>query len=414
MLTSQIFSAALNIIDPWFIETVSLDEESKRLDIHISFRRGATFPSNRAGYFGEFKVYDSSKKNWRHLNFFEYECYLNCKTPRIDLGDGKTEIVNPPWAGLSNDFTLLFEAFIVQLCIISTVNSVAKLLSEHDTKIWRLLEKYVVGARAEEDFSKVDTIGMDETSLKKNHNYISLFVDIKEKRTLFVTEGKDHSTVDRFAADLRRHNGDAENIDFASMDMSRSFIKGVKENFPNAEITFDKFHIIKPINEAVNEVRKAEVESQPILKQKRNIFLKNAKNLTPKQRQELEDIKLSNLNLKTFRALRIREAFQEIYKADTRDEFETLLKKWYYWATHSQLEPIKEVAKTIKAHWDGILSWFDSQISNGILEGLNSIIQAAKAKSRGFKNFQYFRVMVYLLTGKFDYSKINKHYVPVN
>jgi transposase len=112
--------------------------------------------------------------------------------------------------------------------------------------------------------------------------------------------------------------------------------------------------------------------------------------------------------------LRIREAFQDIYNADTREEFETLLKKWYYWATHSQLEPIKEVAKTIKAHWDGILSWFDSRISNGILEGLNSIIQAAKAKSRGFKNFQYFRVMVYLLTGKFDYSKINKHYVPIN
>ncbi len=112
MLANQIFSVALGIKDPWYVEDITLDDNTKRLDIHVSFRRGSVFPSDRYAFPGEYKVYDTQVKTWRHLNFFEYECYLHCKTPRIDLGNGKTEVVRPPWAGLSNGFTLLFEAFV--------------------------------------------------------------------------------------------------------------------------------------------------------------------------------------------------------------------------------------------------------------------------------------------------------------
>jgi transposase len=414
MLSNQIFTVALGINDPWFIQDITLDNETKRLDIHVSFRRGAMFESVNKGFPGNHNVYDSKQKTWRHLNFFEYECYLHCRAPRIDLGDGKTELVKPPWAGLVDGFTLLFEAFVVQLSMVAPVKSVSELTHVTDTRIWRLLEKYVIGARAQEDYSDVVKIGIDETSLKKNHNYITLFVDLEEKRTVFVTDGKDHETVERFAADLRRHGGEEEQIEFVSADMSPAFIKGVNENLPKAEITFDKFHVIKGINDAVNQVRIEEVCSQPVLRKKRFVVLKNNANLTDNQRIALEEIKLSSLNLKTYRALRIREAFQEIYQiAETKDDFEKLLRKWYYWATHSRLEPIKKVARTIKSHWDGIVAWIKSRVNNGILEGLNSVLQATKAKARGYRNVRYFRTTAYLLTGKFDYSKINKHYVPV-
>jgi len=329
MLSNQIFTVALGIKDPWFIQDITLDNETKRLDVHISFRRGAVFESVNKDFPGKHKVYDSKQKTWRHLNFFEYECYLHCRTPRIDLGEGKTELVKPPWAGLVDGFTLLFEAFVVQLSMVAPVKSVSELTNVTDTRIWRLLEKYVTGAQ--EDYSDVVKIGIDETSLKKNHNYITLFVDLEEKRTLFVTDGKDHETVERFAGDLRRHGGEKKQIEFVSADMSPAFIKGVKENLPEAEITFDKFHVIKGINDAVNQVRIEEVCSQPVLKKKRFVVLKNNVNLTDKQRIALEEIKLPSLNLKTYRALRIREAFQEIYQiAETKDDFEKLLKKWYY------------------------------------------------------------------------------------
>ena len=110
--------------------------------------------------------------------------------------------------------------------------------------------------------------------------------------------------------------------------------------------------------------------------------------------------------------MHIREAFQNIYSATTEYEFNLLIKKWYFWATHSRLEPMKKMAKTIKNHWDGVMAWKKSQINNGILEGLNSLIQAAKAKSRGFRTFRNFRVIAFLLTGKLNFGILNKHLLP--
>ena len=136
-------------------------------------------------------------------------------------------------------------------------------------------------------------------------------------------------------------------------------------------------------------------------------MLKNHHNLTKNQKDKLEELKLSKLNLKSIRALHIRENFQEIYKAFSEAEFETLLKKWYFWATHSRLEPIIKAAKTIKNHWAGVLEWKKSQINNGILEGLNSIVQAAKAKARGFRTFRNFRSVVFLLTGDLNFKARN-------
>ena len=156
-------------------------------------------------------------------------------------------------------------------------------------------------------------------------------------------------------------------------------------------------------------MRKSEVGNNPILRSTRYIFLKNSVNLTEYQKQQLEGIRLSGLNLKTMRALNIREAFQQIYQVPTPEMFVTLLQKWYFWATHSRIEPIKEAAYTICRHREGIISWVIYKISNGILEGFNSIFQAAKAKARGYKRVDTVKAIIYLLTGKLDFSKIIIH-----
>lgn len=404
---NPLFEAALAIQKPWFIDQVAFDKDKKRLDIHIDFEKGAKFSSEEEEYSGQYGVYDTEEKIWRHLNFFEHECYLHCRTPRIKLDNGKVRLVSPPWAGLNKGFTLLFEALLLQLCSRMPVYAVGRLIKETDQKIWRVLRKYVDSARDLSDHSDVTTVGMDETSRAKGHDYITLFVDLDEKRTLFVTEGKDHGTVDRFKHDLRLHGSSAKNVTDISCDMSPAFIKGVKENFPNAEITFDKFHIIKLINEAVDKVRKMETKENPLLKGSKYLFLKNEKNLTSNQAKRLDEIKLSGFNFKSLRALQIRESFQDIYKAPTESSFILLLKKWYFWATHSRLEPIKEVAKTIKSHWDGVVAWKRSLINNGILEGLNSIVQAARNRAKGYRNPLYYKTIVYLITGKLDFGLLN-------
>ena len=409
MNKESIFEAALAMNSPWYIDIIEFDDEEKRLDMFINFERGSQFESKNPEYPGEFKAYDTKQKQWRHLNFFEHECYLHCRVPRIKPTENKIELISPPWEGRCPGFTLLFEALALELATHMPVLAVSKVIGETDDKIWRMLNKYVDVARTHEDFSKVVNTGMDETSRAKGHDYISLFVDLDKRRTIFVTEGKDHSTVDRFANDLKEHNGNPDNIKNVSCDMSPAFIKGVNENFANASITFDKFHILKLINEGVDNVRKQEAASEHVLKNTKYIFLKNEKNLTQKQKSTLEELEMPKLNLKTVRALHIRQNFQDIYAAETFEDFEILLKKWYFQATHSRLEPIIKAAKTIKNHWDGVLGWFQSKINNGILEGLNSVVQAAKRKARGFKTIQNFKTIVYLITGELKFELVNPH-----
>lgn len=410
MNKESIFEAALGIQSPWHIDKIEFDDEKQRLDIFINFERGCLFESKNPEYPGEFKAYDTKEKQWRHLNFFQHECYLHCRVPRIKPAKNKIELVSLPWEGRCPGFTLLFEALALELASHMPVLAVSKVIGETDDKIWRMLNKYVDEAREHEDFSKVVNVGMDETSRAKGHDYISLFVDLDKRRTIFVTEGKDHSTVDRFAKDLEQHNGAPDNIEHISCDMSPAFIKGVNENFNKASITFDKFHILKLINEAVDNVRKQEAACEPILKNTKYIFLKNEDNLTQKQKLTLEELEMPKLNLKTVRALHIRQNFQDIYEAKTFEDFQILLKKWYFWATHSRLEPIIKAAKTIKNHWDGVLGWFKSKINNGILEGLNSVVQAAKRKARGFKTLQNFKTIVYLITGNLKFELVNPHF----
>jgi len=412
-MMTKLFQQALHINAPWFIKSIDFNADKKRLDIYIDFKKGSTFvdPDATSDSAKMYKAYDTVQKTWQHLNFFEYECHLHARVPRIKRDDGKVRLIPAPWEGKVLGFTLLFEALLIQLCKAMPVHNVSQLTGVSDHKVWRVLDTYIALAKKDEDFSDLSIIGMDETSIAKGHEYITLFVDLVERRTVHISAGKDNKTVVDFVEELEARKGDRKAIKQVSCDMSPAFIKGVKENLPETEITFDKFHIIKLINEAVDQVRREEGHYTPELKGNRYIFLKNSVNLTEKQKETKDELSVAKLNLKSIRAMHIREAFQQIYQAESAEKFEGLLNGWYYWATHSRLAPIIKVAKTIKKHWEGILSWKKSQINNGILEGLNSILQAAKRKARGYK-IQHFKTIAYLLTGKLDFSKINKNCLP--
>lgn len=282
------------------------------------------------------------------------------------------------------------------------VKTLASYVGEYDTRIWRIVHHYVEQARKRTDHSEVKHVGVDETSSKRGHNYVSLFVDLEKAQILFATEGKDASTVKRFQQDLIAHNGDPDGItDFCS-DMSPAFINGVTKCFPKAQLTFDKFHIMKIINEAVDEVRRQEQKERPELAKTRYIWLKNRSNLKKAQIETLEKLQLKKLNLKTSRAYHLRLNFQDFF-AQPAEVAESFLKKWYFWATHSRLQPMKEAAYTIKRHWAGVLRWFHSKINNGMLEGFNSMVQSAKARARGYRTNRNLIAMIYLIGGKLDF-----------
>ena len=402
MNSESLFAVALGIIPPWEVEGIEFSKENKRLDIKIGFRRSANFPCPVCGTAAP--VHDTSDKSWRHLNFFQFDAYLTARVPRVKCpnADHGVKQIQVPWARAGSGFTLLFEALVMALVREMPVKAAAAILGEHDTRIWRVIDHYVQSARSQADHSEVSRVGMDETSARRGQDYISLFYDMDDRRLLFGTEGRDHETVKAFTEDLKAHNGVPENITDACLDMSKAFIKGVTEALPNAEITFDPFHLVKHMNDALSQVRAEEAKIYPkMMKGSRYAFLKNPENLTQKQDETLT--RLCGYRLKTARAYLIKLALQDVYFAPTREEAEVRLKSWYRWAIRSQIVQVRAVAKTVKNHWNGILSWFDSKLSNGFLEANNGLIQAVKRRARGYRTTKNLINMAYLIAGRLDF-----------
>jgi transposase len=338
--------------------------------------------------------------NWRHLNFFQHQAWLHARVPRVRCPNCGIKKINVRWARPGSGFTLLFEALVMAMIPAMPVNAAARQIGEHDTRLWRVVHHYVEQALVNNSATDVTRVAFDETAARRGHDYITLFVDIDRARVVFATEGKDAGTVAAFAEDLTAHGGDPDQVSEVCIDMSPAFIKGVAEKLPSAEVTFDKFHAVKIINEAVDEVRRAEQKAQSILKGTRYIWLRNPDTLSDRQRSTLDA--LPTRTLKTARAYHIRLAFQELYAEDSPEGAAAYLKKWYFWATHSRLEPVIAAARTVKRHWDGILRWFHSKIANGLIEGINSLVQAAKAKASGYRSTRNLKAMVYLLAAKLD------------
>jgi transposase len=389
----------LGLTPPWTVTGSDFDAEARRLDIQIDFAAGSRFTCPTCGA-ANCPAYDTERKTWRHLNFFQHQAYLTARVPRVRCETCGIKTVSVPWARPDSGFTLLFEAMVMTMVSAMPVKAVARMVGEHDTRLWRVVHHYVEEARARADASGVTQVAIDETAARRGHDYITLFVDIDQARVLFATEGRDATTIAAFADDLAAHGGDPETIGEVCIDMSPAFIKGVGESLPNAAITFDKFHAVKIINDAVDLVRRAEQKGQGLLRGTRYIWLRNPDTLSDRQKATLEA--LPTRHLKTARAYQIRLAFQDLYDQPTVEAGAGFLKKWYFWATHSRLEPVIDAAHTIKRHWDGILRWFDSKIANGLIEGINSMVQAAKAKARGYRSIRNLKAMVYLLAGKLD------------
>ena len=399
MNENELFQAALGLLPPWLVERCSFTVESGRLDIYLDFPRGSTFPCPVCA--DAAKAYDTDTLTWRHLNFFQHQTYLHARTPRIECARCGVHRVAVPWARPDSGFTLLFEAFVMQLAKVMTIRAAARLVGEHDTLLWRIVNHYVDLARAKADHAGVTQVGLDETAARRGHDYVSLFVDLEERKVLFVTPGKDSATVAAFAQDLQAHHGDPKAITEVSIDMSPAFVKGVTEQLPNAAVTFDKFHVVGLVSAAVDEVRRLERKDHPELAGSRYIWLKNPGNLSANQKITLAAFDLPRSHLKTARAYQIRLAFQDLYRQPP-DQAEAYLNKWFFWATHSRIQPIIDAAKTIRRHQAGILRWFSSKINNGILEGINSLVQAAKAKARGYRSHRNFASIIYLIAGKLD------------
>jgi transposase len=406
-MTNKLFEAALGIASPWYVQGVDFDAEQKQLTIQVDFEVGSRFAF--PGQPEEHPVHDTTTKRYRHLNFFQHECFLDIRVPRVRLADDSVRLVEPDWVGKLNGFTLLFEAMVLMFCQNLPFAVVGRMLNLSWYKVNAICTRYVELALDTMNLSELRTIALDETSCRKGHDYITLFVDMAKRRVIFVTEGKDAATVKAFADDLRQHNGSPELIKTASIDMSPAFIKGVNDYLPNAEITFDKFHVIAHASLAVDEMRRLEQKTDPALKGMRWVLLKDPSNLTIAQKVALDILTAQCTTKRTARAWQYREELRVILNCKQINVFSTALSQWCTNVMHSKVEPMKAVARMIRKHFDGIVAWARSRQTNGLIEAINGLFQAAKRKARGYTKFSTMRTVLFLIAGKLDFSAFNPH-----
>jgi transposase len=393
-----------HVPEPWYINKCMFNDKLKQLDVYIKFLKGALFDcagcKAKAQKIQDIANYDQV---WRHLNFAEYPIYFHAEHPRTNCDKCNRILrVEVPWAIKPRaGFTTLFDLWIITMAKDMPINAISRLVKETDKRLWRILHYYVDKAIAIQDLSHVTKISTDETSAKRGHNYITIFMDPEKRNIIHVAKGKNAETWKECKKHLEDHAGDARKVTEVCMDMSPAFIKGATENFPYASQTYDKFHIIKTANEAVDKVRRAESKSATELKNTRYIWLKNERNLTKEQKKTLD--KLKDCELDTAKAYRMRLILQEIYNYPATIAPD-VMRDWIHWGLRCRLQPMVEVAKMLLKHFDGVIRWFESGLNNGLLEGINSLFQAAKRKARGYRSDKNMITMVYLLAGKLDFS----------
>lgn len=398
MSPNELFDAALQLPGTgWRVTRADFQGEPPALELHLEHgSEGRVICPECQQRCGR---YDTVEKRWRHLNFFQYRCELVALVPRANCPEHGVKLTTVPWATPGSGFTLLFEAMVMLLAGQMPVSEVARITGEADTRLWRLIQRLVEAAHARKDWSHVRAIALDETSTRRGRCYATVVLDMETRAVLFMAEGRNSQAVAQFAEQLRAHGGQPEQIAWVSMDMLHCYTKGVRENFPNAQIVFDRYHLMVMAGEAVDEIRRKLQREGADLKGSLWALRGNEWNLKPEQQETRAT--LCQRYKALGRALALRDALQDVYEAP-RPDGPPLLKEWCGWAGRSRLAPFQKLARTIRQYWQGIVNFFNERITQGAIEAINGIIQLAKRRARGFRNFAYLRTIAYWNTGKLD------------
>jgi len=408
-LTTDHYRMLLGLDENWSVDSVNFDSSGKRVVIKISF----------AGSIRSCAVCNdvcpqadlAPERKWRHLDTMQFATEIHARVPRTKCSACGVKTIAVPWAGKHSRFTLLFEAFAIEvLSACANVSRAAGLLGLSWQGMHSIIERAVDRGLDRRSLDNIEHVGVDEKSFGKGHNYVSVMTDIDHRRVLEVTPERTIEASDKLWETLT--DTQKNEIKSVSMDMWQAFMTSASKNVPEAEIVHDKFHISKYLGEAVDKVRRSENKSlsadgDQTLKGTRQMWLYNMENLDDERWDQL--MQLQQADLKTGRAWAIKENFRYFWDYKYAGNAAKFFKKWYAWAIRSRLDPIKKVAKMLKGHLDGLLSYFRHRVTNATAEGFNSRIQSIKSAARGFRNFQNYRLRILFYCGKLDLMPKTSH-----
>ena len=368
MNTQELFTMGLGIEEPWFIETIEFRGEKKMKELHIflSHHQGVRFTVEEE----ELPVYDHRDRVWHHLNFFQHRCFLHAKVPRVKLGNGKVKQVEVPWAQPGSMFSLLFDYDVLNLFSENmSFSGVARRLKISDKRVSNIISRHVSQALASQQIEPVEELSVDETSYRKGHNYFTILCDRVRKKVVGIGVGKDQKAFLAALGDLEVRGGCRSKVKSVTMDMSDAYIAGVSETMEKADIVFDRFHIVKNLNEAIDKIRRTETKEHVELKKTRYLWLKNNSNLTKEQKEKVECLSASFPNIG--KAYRLKELLRVVLDEAQRSHDLKPLIEWKKQAWSSNLEPMQKFVNMLNNHWYGIKTYFQRQITNDSTERMN-------------------------------------------
>ena len=392
MEANQLFSMALGLGNAWRVVKSEMKVENRELKLWLDFESGLQFACPECGEFCP--VHDTVEKQWRHMDFWQHRTELIGRVPRVSCDQHGVRQTPVPWARPGSGFTLMMEAIILLLCQEMTVSAAAEYLKEQDTRLWRVIDHYVMEAHRQKDWSKVSRIMVDETSARRGHRYVTCVLDADHAHDLLLmVEGRSGEALEAFAKAMPAHNATPEQITHVVMDMSPAYLAGARTAFPKAEVVYDLFHIMQLAGKALDEVRKtlrkAGADLQGGLWALRgNVWTRTA------QQQELRS-HLCHSYPQLGRAMALRESLQDVLASREPES----LQWWLGWAARCRLDPFRNLGRTIKAHLGGVYAYMKTGLTNAAIEATNGILQMAKRMARGFRSFHYFRLAAYLKAG---------------
>lgn len=341
-------------------------------------------------------------RRFRHVPLWGIDVHLVYAPRRVvckHCGGVHVELL--PWVSGKRQFTRALMITLATWARVLTWKQVATLFHCSWSTVATAVDEAVAYGLAHRDLSEVAHIGIDEISRKRGHVYVTNVYDLNSRRLLWSGEGRAKETLEGFFDWFGKEQ--TERIEGVCCDMWQPYADVVKARAPNAILVFDKFHIVQHLSRAVDQVRRDEIREKgqahkQLLAKTRYIWLKNPWNLTDKQQLRLTE--LEQLNLKINRAYLLKEAFREFWSYIRPEEARRYLDKWFWWATHSRLQPLRDFAWMLRRHQKDLLNYFNMPISNGTVEGLNNKAKVISHKAYGFRTAKnYIRNLYHCMGG---------------
>lgn len=399
MKGNDLYERLLGLEHPWRVQDVKMDMEQMTVEVRVECRDKTAWVS---GDGRRLHIHDWEERQWRELNTLQFQTKIVCRVPRLkDPDSGKTVMAKVPWADKHSRFTLMFEAFAVQVLLSSSSVEAARRLLGLD---WRAVDgirqRAVKRGLARREEEPIRYLGIDEKSFRKGHRYVSVASDLENRRVLDVVDGRAEASANELMASL---SGQLDSLQAAAMDMWPAYMNALRQNACFAFIVHDRFHISQHLGDAIDLVRKQEHRELPdhadeSLKHSRWTLLKR-----DHSEEEAEAFAaLERKGLKVAKAWNLRELFDRFWNFKCMHAAERFVRKWARLAEDSGLQPMIKVAKMLTKHLEGLLGYCLHPITNATAEGFNSKIQTVKSNARGFRSFEKFRIAILFYCGKLD------------